>query len=255
MNELTHVGASLLLPPTGAIPLLLLAWWLRQRRQWLARALFVLGLLAVWVGSTEFGAISLQERLLGPQQALSIPALQHLPPRQSAIVVLGAGARKLMPEYASSQLKPLSIDRLRYGIWLSRQTGIPLLFTGGAPPTAKHQGTTEASLAQLTAQQEFGFDIRWLENQARDTRENASYSAALLRDTPVRRVILVTHDVHMRRALRAFREALPPEVEIIAAPIGVPVPGWEWRDFVPSQEGAIRARYLGYEWLGYLADH
>lgn len=255
MNELTHVVAALLLPPTGAFPLLLAAWWLRLRHQWLARLCFVLGLVAVWVGSTEFGAIWLQQRLLGPQQAVHLTQLQDLPPQQSVIVVLGAGARKLMPEYGTAQLKPLSIERLRYGIWLSRQTSIPLLFTGGASREARDHGITEASLAEMTATKEFGFHIAWLENQARDTRENASYTAELLRGKAVRRVILVTHDVHMHRALRAFREALPPDVQVVAAPINVPVPGWEWRDFVPSQDGAARARYLGYEWLGYVAGH
>jgi uncharacterized SAM-binding protein YcdF (DUF218 family) len=255
MNELTHAVAALLLPPTGAFPLLLLAWWLRRRHHWLARGLFVLGLVAVWVGSTEFGALWLQERLLGPQQAIRVQQLQDLPSQQSVIVVLGAGARKLMPEYGSAQLKPLSIERLRYGIWLSRQTSIPLLFTGGAPPASHHEGSTEAGLAKRTAQQEFGFHVTWVEDKARDTRENALYTAALLRGQPIRRVIVVTHDVHMRRALRAFREALPPDVQLVAAPINVPLPDWEWRDFLPSQEGAARARYLGYEWLGYVAGH
>ncbi|WP_343641015.1 YdcF family protein [Roseateles sp.] len=255
MNDLIHAVAAFLLPPTGAFPLLLLAWWLRHRRRWLSGALFAAGLIAVWVGSTEFGALWLQDRLLGRQQAVRLQALRDSPPRQSVIVVLGGGARRLMPEYGTAQLKTASIERLRYGIWLSRQTDIPLLFTGGTPRDAPDETLTEAMLAERTALQEFGFTLAWKEDRATDTRENAAYTAELLRGKGIRRVILVTHDVHMRRAMRAFREALPPDVELLAAPMGLALPGVEWRDLLPSQEGTARARYLGYEWLGYAAGH
>ncbi|OWQ92168.1 hypothetical protein CDN99_07430 [Roseateles aquatilis] len=254
MNDLTHAVAAFLLPPTGAFPLLLLGWWLRHRRQWLSRALFLAGLLAVWVGSTELGALWLQDRLLGPQQAVRIAQLKDLPPSQSVIVVLGGGAR-LLPEYGTPQLKPISIERLRYGIWLSRQTAIPMLFTGGQPRVARPGLMTEAALADRTAAQEFGFTLTWREDRATDTRENAEYTAELLRGKPIKRVVLVTHDVHMRRAMRAFRDALPADVELVAAPMGLPLPGFEWRDLLPSQEGIARARYLGYEWLGLVANH
>ncbi len=267
MNDLIHAVAAFLLPPTGAFPLLMLAWWWRQRHRWLAGSLFAIGLVSVWVGSTELGAIWLQDRLLGPQRAVDVAALKARPhgaqdaKPDAMIVVLGAGARRLMPEYGSAQLKPLSIERLRYGIWLSRQTGIPAMFTGGAPRDMRPEGYTEAGLAQLTAAREFGFELAAVEDQATDTHENAVFTAAMLKDSTVmrgrtiRRVVLVTHDVHMRRALRAFREALPPEVEVIPAPIGVPLPGYVWRDLLPSQDGTARARYLGYEWLGYVAGH
>src|SRR6185436_3873882 len=116
MNDLIHAVAAFLLPPTGAFPLLLLAWWLRHRRRWLSGALFASGLIAVWVGSTELGALWLQDRLLGPQQAVRVERLKDVPPKETIIVVLGGGARKLMPEYGGPQLKTMSIERLRYGI-------------------------------------------------------------------------------------------------------------------------------------------
>ncbi|SEL07547.1 Uncharacterized SAM-binding protein YcdF, DUF218 family [Roseateles sp. YR242] len=255
MNELIHSIAAWLLPPMGAVPLLLLAWWWRSRHARVATALFLLGLVSMWVGSSDMGAQWLQDRLLGRYAPLALQTLNEGPPEQTAIVVLGGGARLLMPEYQSPQLKTNSIERLRYGIWLARRCNCPLLFTGGTGRAAKSGQPSEAALADRLARDQFGFEPRWLEDQAFDTRENAQYSAAMLRDTGVRRVILVTHDVHMRRAMRAFRSALPPNIELIPAPVGVSGDGMDWRDALPSGEGIARARYLGYEWLGWMAGH
>lgn len=255
MNQLTHAVAALLLPPTGALPLLLLAWWLRPRWRRAAAALFATGLLAIWVGSSELGAQVVQQALMGDQEALDPSRLKERPAEATAIVVLGAGARLKSPEFGTSQLKNLSIERLRYGIWLARQCDCPLLFSGGAGRAAKPGQPTEAALADRMSRDEFSFTPRWLEPRAADTRENARYSAALLEGQPIRRVVLVTHELHMRRAERAFRQALPAHIELVTAPVGVNMPGFEWRDLLPSQAGIARARYLGYEWLGYLAGH
>lgn len=263
MNELTHAAAAFLLPPTGAILPLLLAWLLRHYLKRLAALLFVFGLAVIWLTSSEMGAQWLQDQLLGVQKPLDLRRLAEQPagrpvdrsPEKSVIVVLGGGARVQMPEYGSAQLKPMSIERLRYGIWLSRRTGSPLLFSGGAARDAQPGQPTEAALAALTAQLEFGFSIRHLEDRSTDTRENARYTAELLKDKQLQRVILVTNDVHMRRAMRAFRAALPPEMELVAAPMGLNLRGFEWRDLLPSTAGITRSRYLGYEWLGWVANH
>ena len=50
---------------------------------------------------------------------------------KTAIVVLGAGRRLLAPEYGVAELSSMGTERLRYGVWLSRQTGLPLAFSGG----------------------------------------------------------------------------------------------------------------------------
>lgn len=255
MNELTHALAAWLLPPTGALPLLLLAWWLKTRRALLARVLFLLGLMAIWLGSTELGAQWLQGQLVGNTGVLAPQRLAERPAQQTAIVVLGAGADALAPEYQGPQLKPLSVERLRYGIWLARQCACPMLMSGGVGRDKRRGPITEAQLAGALAREQFGFQIRWLEDRADDTRGNARYSAALLRDTGITRVVLVTHEVHMPRAMRAFRAALPADVDLLPAPVDVTLPGLEWRDALPSSSGMARARYLGYEWLGWVAGH
>jgi uncharacterized SAM-binding protein YcdF (DUF218 family) len=81
---------------------------------------------------------------------------------------------------------------------------------------------------------------------SRDTRENAQYSAALLRDLDVQQVVLVTHGWHMPRALRAFKDAAAREKaqwEIVPAPMGlgqsVERPALRW---IPSSEGVQLVR-------------
>lgn len=255
MYELSHALAAILLPPTGAMPLLLAAWWLRPRHRRLAVTIFAGALLGLWLGSTELGAQWLQQRLLPPEPALTPQRLASLPPRPTAIVVLGAGGRTRAPEFGEPQLKELGLERLRYGIRLARQCACPLLFTGGELRHLSQGRITEAALAQQAARRDFGFALDWLEDRAQDTRENARYSAPLLTRAGVQRVLLVTHELHMPRAMRAFRQALPPQVELVAAPVGVSLPEWEWRDALPSQAGVAKARYLGYEWLAWWAGH
>ena len=44
---------------------------------------------------------------------------------KTAIVVVGGGRRAHAPEYGMSTLHPGNFDRLRYGLWLARETNLP----------------------------------------------------------------------------------------------------------------------------------
>ncbi|MFG5408565.1 ElyC/SanA/YdcF family protein [Piscinibacter sakaiensis] len=125
------------------------------------------------------------------------------PPR-TAIVVLGGGRERLAPEYGQAMLGADSLQRLHYGVWLARATGLPLAFSGGRG-WAQLDGEAEADLAARIAAQDYGLPLRWRENQSRDTRENARLTVALLRAEGVERILLVTHGWHMARA--RFRQA------------------------------------------------
>lgn len=69
-----------------------------------------------------------------------------------------------------------------------------------------------------------------LERQARNTRENALYTGEMLRERGVRRILLVTSALHMRRAVPLFEDQ---GLEVFAAPTDYQrlvdnslVPGW-----------------------------
>ena len=101
-----------------------------------------------------------------------------------------------------------SLERLRYGLWLARETGAPVAFSGGVGWALGNTVTTpEAQIAARIAQQEFSRPLKWTEDRSHDTRENAIYSTELLKAQGIRRVLVVTHQRHMPRALKMFHEA------------------------------------------------
>lgn len=57
-----------------------------------------------------------------------------------------------------------------------------------------------------------------LETDAKSTRDNVAYSAAMLRERGWRRILLVSSPYHMRRARLTWRR-LAPEIQVIAAPV------------------------------------
>jgi uncharacterized SAM-binding protein YcdF (DUF218 family) len=157
----------------------------------------------------------------------------------------------LAPEYGVSSLNERSIERLRFGIWLSRGTQLPLLFSGGvghAAPT----GASEAEIAARVAEQEFGLKLRWTEGNSRDTRENARASVALLQAAGIEQIVLVTHDYHMTRARGHFeREMAPHGMKLVMAPMGLPASRrLVAMDWIPTDNGFELVRLALREWLG-----
>ncbi|AKJ28145.1 YdcF family protein [Caldimonas brevitalea] len=258
---------ALALPPASLIVLLLLGARLMVRRRVLGFSVVLTCCVLLWLTSTQAFARLLQVHVLRLPSALSATEIERLqtelkppakvgskavatPPRL-AIIVLGAGMKPLAPEYGVSDLTPTAMERLRYGVWLSRATGAPLGFSGGLGWAQADEQPAEAVIAQRIVQQEYGRHLTWVEDRSRDTRENALRTAPLLQEAGVRRVLLVTHGWHMRRAARAFREALGSGVEVVPAPVGLfqrrPLRGLDW---LPSTDGLLQNRLVLRELLG-----
>ena len=248
---------QLLLPP--AAPLLLAALGLLLLRRWprLGRALAVAGVAVLWLLCLPAVGLGLGLWLCAPPPPLDAAQLQALRGApHTAILVLGAGRRDPAPEYGQPDLRPLTLERLRYGAFVARSTGLPLGFSGGLSPFAE-PGATEAAAAALVAQRDFGIRLRWREDRSQDTADNARRSLALLRADGITTVVLVTHDLHQRRALAAFRRAAEHSgtaLTLIPAPMEVPPPGpLTAGDWWPSVLGLRRSWYAIYEALGWLA--
>jgi uncharacterized SAM-binding protein YcdF (DUF218 family) len=88
---------------------------------------------------------------------------------------------------------------------------------------------------------DFGIAARWVEPRARDTRENATFSAAVLRGEGINAALVVSHAWHLPRALHAFARV---EFPVAAAPVRFSRPPgfttWYW---IP------RPNYLTQTWF------
>lgn len=247
----------LVLPPLPLLLLALVAALLARRRPRLAGALGLVSAGLLWALCTPFVGHGLVDALTRPPPPLSaarIAALAGAP--HTAILVLGAGRRTGLPEYAAPDLSPLGLARLRYGWWLARQTGLPLGYTGGVGHGAA-DGLTEAQAARVVTVRDRGVPLRWAEERSRDTNENAQFSVAMLQADGITQLVLVTHGFHQQRTLAAFERAIARSgrpMRLVPAPMGLnpplrPEPG----DFLPGVEGLAHSRWALHEWLGWLA--
>jgi uncharacterized SAM-binding protein YcdF (DUF218 family) len=281
------VLTALALPPVPFWVLILLGARLILPRRGLGYLLVLLGLMGIWLSATQGMALLLQDHALRPaaplltgeqarletagrayaqQQILARHVGRHNPTEMvppAVILVLGGGRQLLAPEYGVSDLSMTSASRLRYGVWLSRRTGLPLGFSGGVGWAQKgvDPGPAEADVAARVSDQWFGVPLRYIENGSSDTRANAALSIALLAQQGVTEVVLVTDAFHMPRAQRAFVEAARkaavahpewPVVKVTPAPTGY------WRhgerpvlDWLPSADGMKNVHQALREKLGW----
>lgn len=241
---LKKLVSILVLPPLA--PLLLIALGLllvgRHRRG---------GLILSWLGLALGLALATPASvgwLLRDLETTPVVSDEALGQAQ-AIVILGAGKRRYAPEYGGETVNRLALERLRYGARLARRSGLPVLVSGGAPTGEQ----AEAELMKTVLEDDFGVPVRWVENVSLDTRQNAQFSAVLLRAAGVQRVVLVTHAVHMQRAQAEFAAQ---GLQIVPAPTAW-LGGLDASDQVlsglPGASSAYAGWYATHEWLGLLA--
>lgn len=247
----------LLMPPAPGLWLAAWAGWRLHRQRRGGGLMLVLALILLWLGCTEaMGELML--RAVGKPAALApaqVDSLRGQP--DGAVLVLGGGVRREVPELDAPGLTIITAQRLGYGVWLARRSNWPLAFAGGIGWTAREQRYPEADVVARVAAQDYQLPLRWSEGQSRDTRENAQQVLPLLARAGVKHVLLVTHDAHMKRSLRAFRSVAEPlGIVITAAPVGLLADGLgSLSDWVPSTAGFERVRYVVYETLAYWAGH
>ncbi|MFI4981744.1 MAG: YdcF family protein [Nevskiales bacterium] len=243
MYLLNRLLEAALLPPLG--PVLWIAIGLA-----LSRIRPRLGTAVAWTGVVVALALMTPITvgvLLAPLEATPVfdPAR---PDGARAIVILGGGMRRFAPDFDGETTNRLTLERVRYGARLARVTGLPVLVSGGvggAPPS-------EAKVMQQALAQDFGINARWLEEQSRNTAENARYSAAILKREGIAHIVLVTHAAHMPRA-RAYFEAAG--LKVTPAPtafLGGPGYGDGFLAWLPSGNCAYAGWYAVHEWAGLL---
>lgn len=188
-----------MLPP-GLFILLLLGlvlWiWKKNRRP----ALVLLGVtLLLYLSMTSL----VSETLIGSleRQYQQPDTLQG-----DVIVVLGGGASSGTPDIdGEGNLYGHAANRLITAVRLHRESGLPILFTGGQ---VFSDSGNEADIAtrQLLA---LGIpeDKILAENQSLNTKQNAINTAVMMEANGLHHPILVTSGFHITRAMQHFKNA------------------------------------------------
>jgi len=88
-----------------------------------------------------------------------------------------------------------------------------------------------------------------LENRARNTKQNASFTLDLIGDSLLSQpVLLITSAFHMKRSLQVFER-----IGIHPDPYGTDVimnPQYEWMDFLPDFQYLYKWQFILHEWIG-----
>ena len=205
----------------------------------------------VLVGASLIGLLILSTPWMA---GFLISGLQKFPPIDStqlakcqAIVVLGGGIYRDAPEYRGDTVGYVSLERLRYALYLRKLSGLPILATGGAPES----GLAEAVTMRNSAEEDFGSEIQWIEGQSIDTSSSARLSASLLKEQGVKRIALVSHAWHLPRAVANFEAA---GLVVVPAPMGFSRSSVDVLAFLPSASALAASSRALHEWLGILAS-
>lgn len=233
----------ILLPPFGPLLLIIVGLCLMGRSPRLGKGLAwggVLLSLVLMLPVTVDALLAPIEDIAGPIELESAKGAQ-------AIVILGGGGRKNAVEYGKPTINRLTLERVRYGAKLARETGLPVLVSGGAVRAGDYP---EARMMADALTEDFGIPPKWVEDGSENTAQNARNSAAVLEKAGIRHIILVTHATHMHRALGYFSAA---GLQVSPAPtafFGPFINDESSLSWLPSANTSYAGWYAMHEWIG-----
>ena len=236
---------TLLLPPGLQIVLLILALILWGRYRGASWGLVLIAVSSLYLLSVRPVADKLVGWLEMQQPTLNAQGIEQVSPQ--AIVVLGSGINGYTPDYNMlPQPSALLLQRLRYTARVASQTGLPVLVSGGSA-----NGINEASVMDRVLLEDFGVMTHWQEDQSTTTMDNGRLSHAILSQSNISRIVLVTHALHMPRAASVFRDQ---GFEVITAPTAYlrSLPHYEWQDWLPALPELRKSQLTLHEMAGLL---
>ncbi|MBJ26178.1 MAG: hypothetical protein CL567_00785 [Alphaproteobacteria bacterium] len=244
MKEIiTLIIEDLLLPPCGSLILLALAYTIRKKYKKTANIALITGIVTIYLVNTPFLSTIISIPLIA-NPAIENPTNLN---GAEAIVVLGGGLRKSASEYLGiDTIDGNALERVRYGAYLKKNSGLPVLLTGGITASS----TSEARAMSNTLKNEFNVLATWLEEKSMNTKENAKFSWEILSKEKIFKIVLVTNDYHMQRSVLEFESV---GFQIIPGPVN-PTNDFNIRllSFLPNGKSLNSFKTYVHEWLGIL---
>jgi uncharacterized SAM-binding protein YcdF (DUF218 family) len=225
------VYLSKLLPlfvyPLGiVVVLLVLALIINRKRKW-HKALLILALAALLIGSNRWLSYGLARSL----EWRNLPA--ETTPQAEVIVLLGGGTEPGDWPRPTAEVNSAG-DRVLYAARLYNEGAAPaILVSGGNLTFSSARGTTPAEeMIELLTQLGVPTEAIWQQGLSENTHDDAVYSAEILREKEITEVILVTSAMHMPRAKALFEKQ---GISVIAAPTDFTITAQNWESvFQPS---------------------
>lgn len=243
--DLRYLVKGMLLPPFLQILLFLFSWVLRRRYPRVAAIVSVVAVGSLWILGSPVTATYLA-RTLEKAPALKYEQLSDL--QADAIIVLSSGQNEYAPEFGEPVSAKEQLSRIRYGVFLQRASGLPVLLSGGSVG-----GDEIRSLAETMAydfEKGYGGKVRWLEKKSRTTAENGRYSFQVLAAENKTRVVLVTSAMHMMRATWSLEQA---GFTVVPAPTCfTDQASLAINSFLPNASALDLSSKALHEWLGYI---
>ena len=194
----------LLYPLTVSLLLMLLAMLLPRRRARLGRLFVILAFALLAVSSFPPFARGVYRSLEARYPPVEVGKL----PNADVIVVLGGALRLPVPPRTDFELTNAS-SRARYAATLFRAGKATRVLVSGGNVFEQSAGVQAEGqyLRRFLGELGVPSEAILLENESRNTRENALETKRMLERNALKSVLLVTSAAHMPRALGSFRAA------------------------------------------------
>jgi uncharacterized SAM-binding protein YcdF (DUF218 family) len=168
-------------------------------------------------------------------------------PREDAdaIVILSGNVHHPTKNRPYSLLAQDTFQRLQHGVWLFKHwRPLPILVSGG--PVDGYEPYA-APMKRALESEGIPDDGIWVEDRSRSTRENAVYSARILRQHQIARVALIVEANSMPRAAAVFRKE---GITVIPAPIRFTELDYDLTDIVPNWRATALNDETLHEYVG-----
>ncbi len=205
--------------PLGIACILIITAMVIHRWKKLQRLALILAVTLLWICGNKWVAMALMRSV----------EWQYLPPQETphaeVIVLLGGATSSALYPRVEVELNGAA-DRVFYSARLYHDGAAPFILASGGRIDWLEQGNSAAQdMAEILEMLNVPPSAIWLEENSRNTQENASECWKFLQAKGIRRVILVTSAFHMPRSVRLFKAQ---GFEVIPAPTDFSITQKDW---------------------------